>query len=96
MTINVQVKPKNGSACFKWEFNIQNEYLELGGVFDNNHERILFISGLEYKTFSKYPSFFLVYIHNIKEYEKCIRVLNLAFKNSIHTYDRKEVIKFFS
>jgi hypothetical protein len=95
MTITVQVKDVYIKRKFEWKFIKYNKYLTLDYVFNKYDERILFISGLKYEYMKNEWNDFKVYIHNIKEYEKCIQILRLIYKKYIFTYNRNEVINFF-
>jgi hypothetical protein len=95
MNIDVQGIDKQFNYKFKYIVTKHITYLTLEYVFTKVNERILFISGLKYKCHNTYPDYFKVYIHNIKEYEKCIRILQLINKNCIYIYNKDEVINFF-
>jgi hypothetical protein len=95
MNINAQVITEHNQKHFEWIFIKHNKYLTLDYVFDKDDERILFVSGLKYKIHWKKSKYFKVYIHNIKEYERCIQVLELVYKGDIITYHREDIIEFF-
>jgi hypothetical protein len=58
-------------------------------------ERLLFISGLKYNNIDSVIGEYEIYMYNILDFDRYIRILKLKWSEHTFTYDRKEVIEFF-
>jgi hypothetical protein len=101
--ISVQLTYKyNHGTIYLFYFEKHNNpiHLIVKGCFSiciDKFERLLYISGLKNeKNCDIYNnSIYMLYMYNIKDFDRCIQILKLLYLEYTFTYDRKEVINFF-
>jgi hypothetical protein len=100
MNINVQYTLNNtkyNNILRLSEYNNPNHFYYTFYFITNQIERILFISGLEYEKYiGNYGvGYIKVYMYNMKEFDKFLKIRKLLYPYETYVYNREEVIKFF-